>query len=60
MRADGTVKSSDLWPGGSRRTGSLPRMTTLRVALYAGYRYPAEFINYAAWMYVRFALSVRL
>jgi putative transposase len=29
-------------------------MTTLRDPLYAGYRYPAELISYAIWLYFRF------
>ena len=34
-------------------------MTTPRDPLYAGYRYPAELINYAVWLYFRFPLSLR-
>ena len=26
---------------------------------YAGYRYPAEIISHAVWLYVRFTLSYR-
>lgn len=26
---------------------------------YAGYRYPAEIINHAVWLYFRFTLSFR-
>ena len=26
---------------------------------FAGYRYPAEIINHAVWLYFRFALSFR-
>ena len=60
MRSDGTVKLSDLWPCWNRGGRSLSRMTTLRGPLYVGYRYPAELINYAVWLNVWFALSVRL
>ena len=35
-------------------------MTTLRDPLYAGYRYPAELISYAVWLYFRFPLSLRM
>jgi putative transposase len=35
-------------------------MTTPRDPLYAGYRYPAEFISYAVWLYFRFPLSLRM
>jgi putative transposase len=35
-------------------------MTTPRDPLYAGYRYPAELISYAVWLYFRFPLSLRM
>jgi putative transposase len=35
-------------------------MTTLRAPLYAGYRFPAELIIYAVWLYFRFPLSRRM
>jgi len=35
-------------------------MTTPRDLLYAGYRYPAELISYAVWLYFRFPLSLRM
>jgi hypothetical protein len=35
-------------------------MTTPRDALYAGYRYAAELIGYAVWLYFRFPLSLRM
>jgi putative transposase len=35
-------------------------MTTVRDPIYAGYRYPAEIISYAAWLYFRFPLSLRM
>jgi putative transposase len=38
--------------------GYLSRMGTPRDSIYAGYRYPAEFINYAVWLYFRFPLSL--
>src|SRR5271157_2952374 len=31
-----------------------------RDAIYAGYRYPAELISYAVWLYFRFPLSLRM
>ena len=34
--------------------------TTPRDPLYAGYRYPAELISYAVWLYFRFPLSLRM
>ena len=37
----------------------LSRMTTPRDPLYAGYRYLAELISYAVWLYFRFPLSLR-
>ena len=33
-------------------------MTTPRDPLFAGYRYPAELISYAVWLYFRFPLSL--
>jgi putative transposase len=35
-------------------------MTTLRAPLYAGYRFSAELIIYAVWLYFRFPLSRRM
>src|SRR5947208_12193220 len=35
-------------------------MTTARDRIYAGYRYPAEIISYAVWLYFRFPLSLRM
>ncbi len=35
-------------------------MTTPRDPLYVGYRYPAELISYAVWLYFRFPLSLRM
>src|SRR3954466_1587179 len=35
-------------------------MTTSPDPLYAGYRYPAELISYAVWLYFRFPLSLRM
>ena len=35
-------------------------MTTLRDPTYAGYRFPAELIAYAVWLYFRFPLSLRM
>lgn len=35
-------------------------MTTSDVPSYAGYRFPAEVISHAVWLYVRFPLSLQL
>ena len=35
-------------------------MRTPRDPIYAGYRYPAELISYAVWLYFRFPLSLRM
>ncbi len=35
-------------------------MTTSDVPSYAGYRFPAEIISHAVWLYVRFPLSLRI
>jgi putative transposase len=35
-------------------------MTTPRDPIYAGYRYPAELISHAVWLYFRFPLSLRM
>lgn len=35
-------------------------MTTRPDPLYAGYRYPAEIIATAVWLYFRFPLSLRM
>src|ERR1700761_2614238 len=35
-------------------------MTTARDRIYGGYRYPAEIISYAVWLYFRFPLSLRM
>ena len=40
--------------------GYLRWMTTPRDPLYAGYRYAAELISYAVWLYFRFPLSLRM
>src|SRR6201981_827396 len=34
--------------------------TTARDPIYAGYRYPAEIISCAVWLYFRFPLSLRM
>ena len=34
--------------------------TTLRIPSYAGYRFPAEVISYAVYLYFRFPLSLRM
>src|SRR3954454_1537662 len=34
-------------------------MTTPTVPSYAGYRFPAEVISHAVWLYFRFPLSLR-
>src|SRR6201989_1538474 len=35
-------------------------MRTARHTIFAGYRYPAEIISYAVWVYFRFPLSLRM
>jgi putative transposase len=35
-------------------------MTTPVRARYAGYRFPAEIISYAVWLYFRFPLGLRM
>jgi len=35
-------------------------MTTFAVSSYAGYRFPAEIISHAVWLYFRFPLSLRM
>ena len=35
-------------------------MTTARDPIYAGYRFPAQLISYAVWLYFRFPLSLRM
>src|SRR6201989_2078072 len=35
-------------------------MRTARHTIFAGYRYPAEIISYAVWLYFRFPLSLRM
>ena len=35
-------------------------MTTPACPSYAGYRFPAEIISYAVWLYFRFPLSLRM
>ena len=56
----GTVKLSGLRLGGAGVVRYLSRMTTPRDPLYAGYRYPAELISYAVWLYFRLPLSLRM
>jgi hypothetical protein len=56
---EGTVKLSGLGLGETSMVGYRPSMTTSR-ALYTGYRYPADLISYAVWLYFRFPLSLRM
>jgi putative transposase len=35
-------------------------MTSATRSPYAGYRFPAEVISYAVWLYFRFPLSLRM
>jgi putative transposase len=56
----GTVNLSAFRLGGAGTARYLSSMTTLRDPLYAGYRYPAELISYAVWLYFRFPLSLRM
>jgi len=57
---DGTVKLGDVRLGGGAEVRYPSRMTTRRDPIYAGYRYPAELISYAVWLYFRFPLSLRM
>jgi putative transposase len=58
--AEGTVNLSTFRLGGAGTARYLSSMTPLRDPLYAGYRYPAELISYAVWLYFRFPLSLRM
>ena len=40
--------------------GGQARTTPRRTATYAGYRFPAEVISHAVWLYFRFPLSLRM
>jgi putative transposase len=35
-------------------------MTTPRDLFFVGYRYPAQFISYAVWLYFQFPMSLRM
>ncbi len=35
-------------------------MTTAACSRYAGYRFPAEIISHAVWLYFRFPLALRM
>src|SRR6478609_1662566 len=59
-RPAGTVKLGGLSLGGGSEVGYPRPMTTPRDPLYSGYRYPAELISYAVWLYFRFPLSLRM
>ena len=56
----GTVKLSAVLLGEPASVGYLPGMMTPRGSLFAGYRFPAELISYAVWLYFRFPLSLRM
>ena len=45
--------------GGAGAVGYLRWMTTPQDLLYTGYRYLAELISYAVWLYFWFPLSLR-
>jgi putative transposase len=60
MGRRGTIKLSGLRLGGGEVVRYLSRMMALGGPLYAGYRYPAELISYAVWLYFRFPLSLRM
>ncbi len=48
------------WPSCASRTGQIgARMTTPVCPSYAGYRFPAEIISHAVWLYFRFPVSLR-
>jgi len=58
--SNGTVKLSAVLLGEPASVGYLPGMMTPRGSLFAGYRFPAELISYAVWLYFRFPLSLRM
>ena len=50
----GTVKLAVGWVD-----GAVSATAPSELPSYRGYRYPAEIISYAVWLYYRFSLSVR-
>src|SRR4051812_17717988 len=46
--------------GGEGRDGEGAGMTSAAKSPYAGYRFPAEGISHAVWLYFRFPLSLRM
>jgi hypothetical protein len=44
----------------STNIGCLSAMITTSRSNYLGYRFPAEVIEHAVWLYVRFPLSLRM
>ena len=60
MACEGTVNLGGLYLGPAGMIGYSRWMTMFRDPLYAGYRYSAELIAYAVWLYFRFPLSLRM
>jgi hypothetical protein len=57
---NGTVNLSGFPRGGAGTARYLSWMATRRDLLYVGYRYPAELISDAVWLYFRFLLSLHM
>lgn len=60
LAGDGTVNLSVTWLPGPAKAGCGNGMTTRSDARSAGYRYPAEIIVTAVWLYYRLPLSLRM
>jgi putative transposase len=60
MADGGTAKLSHLRLCGRAIVRYPSGMATLRDPLYAGYRFSAELISYAVWLYFRFPRSLRM
>ena len=54
-RSGGTHRAPSSW----RCAGKDGAVSALESASYCGYRYPAEIISHAVWLYFRFSLSLR-
>ena len=48
------------WLARWSRARQADAMTTPAAPSYAGYRFPAEIISHAVWLYLRFPLSLRM
>ena len=56
----GTVKLGRGWLPSRSETELWTGMTVCSDPRYAGYRYPAEIVATAVWLYFRFPLSLRM